>query len=286
MFTRTSPLLLAALIGAVVAYFGSGTAGAQDKKTSDDAKKVADKADQIQKGVLNQKANDDYIKENKEKGYLAIQIEQEKAAIPPGSEREFPRNWDTLTKKRQQMNMTEREKKIMKALETPMDLELKDSTLEAVISYIKEKSGVNIVVPPALLEEKGITYQTPVSVSLKKVTMRTALKKVLSDVGMVYVIDKEVILATTEERARDMLTTRTYYVGDLIGLTGSGLGGLNSKAATLTAINDIIGVIVGTIEPDSWWIKGGNGTIAFNPGTMSFVVKQTAEVHFRFGMLR
>ena len=153
-----------------------------------------------------------------------------------------------------------------------------------MVNYLKDKTGVEINVPKLILEERNITYQTPVSVSLKDVTLRTVLKKVLADVGLTYTIAKESVVITTEERAKKMLSTRTYYIGDLIGHTGQRLGGINSTAQAILALNDIIGVIVGSVEPQSWWVNGGQGTIAFDPKSMSLVVKQTAEVHYRLAI--
>ena len=107
----------------------------------------------------------------------------------------------------------------MEASAKPMTLDMKDSTLEAVIDYLKDKSGVQIIVPQKVLDEMMITYKTPVSVDLKQVTMRTILKKVLADVGLVYIVKDNVIQVTTPEIASKTLTTRTYYMGDLLTLT-------------------------------------------------------------------
>ena len=208
----------------------------------------------------------------------------DKIGIAPAGDIEFPRNWLELTKKRQQINVTEKEKKILKALDMPIDIDLKESTLKAVLGYLNDKTGLNLDAPKLILEEASITYETPVSVSLKNVRVKTVLKKVLADVGLTYTIAKESVVITTEERAKKMLSTRTYYIGDLIGHTGQRLGGINSTAQAILALNDIIGVIVGSVEPQSWWVNGGQGTIAFDPKSMSLVVKQTAEVHYRLAI--
>jgi hypothetical protein len=44
---------------------------------------------------------------------------------------------------------------------------------------------------------------------------------------------------------------------------------------------------MGTIEPNSWEARGaqGGGTIAYDPITMSLIIKQTAEVHYQLSGL-
>jgi hypothetical protein len=255
-----------------------------DKRAEDEAKKLVDDAKKYRQGPAYAKSQQAYIEEQRRQGYLSLQLDNDKLTIPPSGDIEFPRDWAEKTRKRSQMNVTERERKLLEALAKPITIDLKDSTLEAVLGYLSDKTGVNLIVPNVILEERSITYQTPVSVSLKDVTLRTVLKKVLSDVGLTYVINKEVIQITTEERAKQMFSTRTYYVGDLIGLTDYRLGGLNSRAQAMLAINDIIGMIVGSVEPQSWWVNGGPGTIAFDPRTMSLIIKQTAEIHYMLGI--
>jgi hypothetical protein len=253
------------------------------KKDPGDGRKSNDTANNEIKRVQQAKAQDDYIKKTREENLLALELSNDKAHMPQANDISFPNDWQAITAKRSQINMTPEEKKIIKALSTPLNIQLEDSTLKDVVEYLQDKTGVVINVPNSVLEDKGITYKTPVSVNLKNVTMRTILKKVLADVGLTYVVDKGTILVTTEERAKEMLTVRTYYVGDLIAFTGGRLG-FGNKAAAITAMNDIIGVIIGTVEPNSWWVNGGNGTIAYDPVRMTLVVKQTAEIHFMLGL--
>jgi hypothetical protein len=37
------------------------------------------------------------------------------------------------------------------------------------------------------------------------------------------------------------------------------------------------------VEPESWKINGGPGTIVFDPARLMLVVKQTAEIHYMLG---
>ena len=195
----------------------------------------------------------------------------------------FPPDWSVKIAKRCGSNLTKEESKFMEALATPLSVELPDTTLEDVLEYLKDKTGVKIIVPQSVLDEKGITSKTLVSVDLKRVTLRTVLKKVLADVGLVYIVKDNSIQVTTEERARKSLTTRTYYMGDMLHLTDLRIPPYVKEAAARQTIDDVIGVIVGTIQPNSWWVNGGPGRIVFDPCAMSLVVSQTTEVHLLLG---
>jgi hypothetical protein len=47
-------------------------------------------------------------------------------------------------------------------------------------------------------------------------------------------------------------------------------------------VTQLIAMIYQTVDPDGWEIngRGGFGTIQFNPGTMTLIVKASAEVHY------
>ena len=83
--------------------------------------------------------------------------------------------------------------------------------------------------------------------------MRTLLKKVLSDVGLTYIVKDNVIQVTTPEIAKQTLTTRTYYMGDLMTLTDVRVPAYARQAEAMRTIQDVIGVIVGTVEPNKDW---------------------------------
>jgi hypothetical protein len=254
-----------------------------DKKT--DEKVAREVADQAKKNV-NQTAKNleasNQVKALREHNYVLVQMDLDKTNIPQVEDITFPADWAEKSKKRleKQQPLTKEEKKILEALNTPMTVELENSTLEDVIKYLQDKTGVNIVVPQTILEERNITYKVGVSVNLKNVTLRTILKKTLADVGLVYIVKDNVIQVTTEERAKQTLTTRTYYMGDVLALTDLRMPPFARKAQAISTINDMIGIIVSTVEPNSWWVNGGPGRIVFDPTSMTLIVTNTAEVHY------
>jgi hypothetical protein len=246
-------------------------------------------ADKMRTDVLAAKDKDADIKARKEMAFLQVGQSLEESLIAPARDYTFPdaQKWREITEKRTRPKMTPEEEKVMKALTQPVTIDLKDSTLEAVIGLLREKTGLPINDPPKpILEEKGITYQTPISVSLSEVTTRTVLKKVLSDVGLTYIVKGGAVQITTPERAKETLTVRTYYIGDLLTFAPEVRFNPYAQQVQAQAVNDIIGLIVGSVDPDSWWTKGGPGRIVFDPRTGSLIVSQTAEIHYMLSMGR
>ena len=146
--------------------------------------------------------------------------------------------------------------------------------------------GQNILLDKQSLEEANITYDSPITLRFNKpVSARTALKRVLADVGLTYVIRKESIDVTTVARAREMLTIRTYYIGDLMGVVSPLVPAAVNQFQMIQAVGAILSQIQG-IDPESWEGRGGAGTVSFDAVRMAIVVKQSAEVHYMLNGLR
>ncbi len=85
----------------------------------------------------------------------------------------------------------------------------------------------------------------------------------------------------------DKLETRCYQVADLViplsrstaALPGADSTEKPAQAEPKTLEDRLIGLIVQTVEPDSWSVVGGSGVIAYFPLTMSLVVRQVPAIH-------
>ena len=49
-------------------------------------------------------------------------------------------------------------------------------------------------------------------------------------------------------------------------------------------VNQLAIMIQQSYDPNSWQNNGGPGSITFDPISMSFVIRQTAEMHFLLGV--
>jgi hypothetical protein len=202
----------------------------------------------------------------------------------PADDIEFPADWVEKSKKRSpEQKLTAREKELLDALKKPVNLEYNGDTFGSVIEHLSKLTGQTILVDKNAMEEANVTNETPITLKLPRVSTRTALKKMLKDLGLTYVIREEAIHITTPARAKELMVTRAYYVGDLLGVTDITLGPAVSHLQMVQTVGSIINTIQNQIEPDLWQANNGPGTIVFDPISMSLLIKASAEVHYMLG---
>jgi len=176
--------------------------------------------------------------------------------------------------------LTAQEKALLDSLKKPVNVDYNMQTIQSVLGHLSTQMGQDILTDKQSMEEANVTYDTPITLRFNKpVSARTALKRVLADVGLTYVIRKEHIEVTTIARAKEMLTTRTYYVGDLLGVANPLYPAIANQFQAIQAVGMILSQIQG-IDPESWEARGGPGSITFDPIRMVLVVKQSAEMHY------
>jgi len=240
-------------------------------------------------GMTQRIADAKFLVEQQRQGYLLAMRSVDKASIPPKDDIEFDvKRFREITQLRMKPALTPKEQSLLKALDSPINLGFKDAPFEEVMKGISKATGQNILLSKNALAEAMIDSNTPVSVTIRDGTARTALRKVLQDHGLTYIIKDEAIQVVTLGQAREMLVTRVYYLGDLI----QGVGALGGGALRWGPGMDMMQTadnaqrlmdMIKTIDPDSWKERGGTGTITFNWPSMSVIVRQTAEMHARLG---
>ena len=194
----------------------------------------------------------------------------------------LPADWVEKSKRGyKHLQLTKRERAILRELNTTRSVEFKGETFQEVINYLSKTTGQTITVPKNVLEEAGVTYDTPIKLELKNVTTRSILKKMLAELNLTYIIKDEAIEITTPERATRTLTTRTYYVGDLVAAYQDDLfPAVYNQILMDQQLSILAGMLIDSYDPDSWQTRGGAGTISFDPITRTLVVRQTAEFHY------
>ena len=253
----------------------------------DEARKITDKypdspaaaASRYIGSIASAKQSNEAIKREKEGRILGAFRDVEISGMPPIGDIEFPspEKWRSITKARTKSVATEKEKEILKALDSPVTIMFDGSTFESVIDYLQTLSGVPIIVDKGTLDRAGINYDTPVNVKKMRISLRTALRKVLSEYGLTYIVEKETIHVLTNDEAKNKMTVRTYYLGDIAGATDFTFGAAFSRLQMAQNVASLIQTIVGTVDPDSWQVNNpdAKGTIKFDPITLTLIVKQT-----------
>jgi len=268
---------------------GTGTRPALHDPRVEEQKSVFDKA---RAGALSSKdalAESQDIRKKSSLAILALNMDIDRSNIAPTHDMEFPpaEQWIAMTKLRSKNNqVTEAERAILKALNAVVSVDFKDQHFNGVVDWFQHQMKTTIILDKSALEDVGVNNESSVNVTLNKVTTRTALKKVLADLGLTYVVKDEAIYVTTPAKAKDMMTVRTYYIGDL--LAGGGypdirFGGLVSQYQMLAEVAQLVQMIQGNIDADSWAANGkdGAGTIVFDPVHMTLIVKQSSEIHYK-----
>ena len=110
------------------------------------------------------------------------------------------------------------ERTILKALKKSTSIEFVETPLRDVIGYLQEKHHIPIWLDSLGLEGAGVGGDTPITKNLKGISLRSALKLILDDLGLRYAIHNDVLLITSPTRAEseEFLVTKMYPVADLV----------------------------------------------------------------------
>lgn len=171
------------------------------------------------------------------------------------------------------------ERRIEAALDSPLraPLEFIETPFNQVTQVLSDDYEIPIVFDVSALDAVASSPEVEVSIAIGNVTLRSALELMLQNAGegeLTYIIDKEVLMITTQEEAEKRLQTLVYRVDDLIDSDR-----FATTAERDAGVDQLSDVIVSTVEHESWMENGtGEGEIQFfGPGMM--VISQTRRVH-------
>jgi VWA domain-containing protein len=149
--------------------------------------------------------------------------------------------WEELTNRRKKYasvdlkSQGKAEMRIMAALREPLKapLEYFGQPLSEIMNLLQEDYDIPIHIDTQQLDLLAISSEVEVTVNLRNITLRSALKLLLEQVeDLTYVIEDEVLKITTKDKAAETLQVKVYPVADLVlpiefnaGLGGGGLGG-------------------------------------------------------------
>jgi hypothetical protein len=209
----------------------------------------------------------------------------DESAKPAIMDVEFPKDWKEKTERRLTgIKLSEKEKKIIEALDRPITVNWNNLMLEEALQELSTKMDQNLFIDKKSLSDLGIELNKPTSLQANGVSTRTVLRQILAAQGLTFVVKDEAIQVVTVEKARDMLVTRVYYLGDLVQATGP-FGGAPQWGTfldfqqTMANVDTIVKSITSSIDPLSWKERGGPGTVTFHYPSMSIIVRASAEVH-------
>ena len=106
---------------------------------------------------------------------------------------------------------------IEQALADHTTLEFIETPLQDVVAYLKDLHGIEIQIDQRALDDVGIGSDTPITRAVRGIALRSALRLMLRDLDLAFVIRDEVLLITTEEETATLLVLRAYNVKPLLG---------------------------------------------------------------------
>ena len=148
----------------------------------------------------------------------------EMAMVFPTDDYAYPgkREWKDLVKRRKRFGRpdnrerSEEELRIEKSLNSPVSLHFDEAPLKEVIDEIRKQIEINIVVDKLGLEEVGATTNSPVSIDLNGIKLKSVLNLTLEPLDLDYTIQDDVLKITSKVRQQGRLITATYPVADLV----------------------------------------------------------------------
>ncbi len=165
--------------------------------------------------------------------------------------------------------------RIRDALSKPITFEFNDASLSDVVQFLRESYKIPVIIDNRALDDVGLGADTPVTISIKGISLRSALRLMLREMDLTYVVRDEVLKITTPEEAENELDTRLYAVSDL-AYDGKPPVLVTGPTSQFEMLFEVIGSVV---APDTWDSVGGAGNMEpYDPwGTV--VISQTDEVH-------
>jgi hypothetical protein len=158
---------------------------------------------------------------------------------------------------------------IRRSLGKRVSLSLKETPLGDAIASLNKSYGVEIQLDQKALTDAGAGTDTPVTLQVSGVTLRSALNLMLQRLDLAWVIRDEVLLITTPEQAATFLEIKVYLVGDLVRQEGQPRADFSSLTNVITA----------TIAPSTWNQSGGVGSLVSFAPADALVCSQTEQVH-------
>jgi RNA polymerase sigma factor (sigma-70 family) len=161
------------------------------------------------------------------------------------------------------MPRTTSEMKIYQALDLPLvaPLEYTDVPLLEILNILSDDYDVQILLDRRGMEDIGISGEVEVSMNVRNIQLKSALRLMLRELELTCIIRDEVLVITTQEVAESMLETRVYLTIHLS-----------------VRAEDLTDVIISTVAAGTW-AENGNGEGQIKDVDNGLVILQTQSVH-------
>lgn len=101
---------------------------------------------------------------------------------------------------------------IAKLLREPATLDFKETPLEEVVTFLRQKHGLQILIDDRSLEDIGISPRKPVTAQVKMKPLGEALAAMIQAHELTLLVRDEVLWITAEEEAESSMNARVYQL--------------------------------------------------------------------------
>ncbi len=144
---------------------------------------------------------------------------------------------------------------VERALSQPADLDFVETPLKDVAAAISKKTGVNVMLDNKAITDAGGAEDTPITFQIKGISLKSALRHLLTEHELNFIVDSEnVLLITSDTKTKEHVVTRVYDVHDMTAPV---------RKFTESQINldSLVELITSNIAPATWSSAGGTGSI-------------------------
>lgn len=190
----------------------------------------------------------------------------------------------------------------VRAMKMPVrDVRFEEEAFEDFTDWLQRTTKANVMVKWKVLEQAGVRRDQPVTLDEPRVRLDQLLRLVFAQVTkdrpgleLAAHADGNTLIITTRADLNSRMIVKAYEVQDLLfvvpdfaagGPGGPGVaGGINRRGGgrerePADPTKQLIDTITQTIEPATWKVNGGKGTIVFFKGQL--VIRNNLEVHQR-----
>jgi len=94
--------------------------------------------------------------------------------------------------------------------------EFKEVSIKAALDQIAAQYQIDVFVDKKSLSDAGKDLEEKVTCQLRDASVYEVLKTVLDQFELTFIVEDSVVKVTTEEEARQIMSTRVFIVGDLV----------------------------------------------------------------------
>lgn len=168
---------------------------------------------------------------------------------------------------------------IEKALDKTVEFEFKEVSLDKAVRTLNKDLETAIEISERSLDEAGIGKDTPITISVRNLKLRQALRLLLRELDLAYYVTDGVLIISTPEYCEENQITRAYPILDLVDVGSPAFGLPTGHPTALYDFDSLIELTTSAIAPNTWDEVGGPGSLAVMGAYGFFVITQTYEVH-------